>query len=300
MRRPPSCKSAGRAHIVAPSGTFSEERLESGLEILREAQISPVVADRVFDQARYLAGPDSARVAGVRWALRQPDLEVVWAARGGYGGARLLTELNPDEVAEAGAWLVGFSDVTALHALWARADLCSIHGANITTLDMWTAEARSELFGLLDGTVRNQRFTGTPKIEGSAEGRLLGGNLTVLGSLAGTGYLPSFDGAILMLEDISERPYRLDRTLTQLLQAGVFEGLRGVVIGQLTRCEAPGEPDYGPVDVIADVLAPLRVPIAYGFPFGHEESARAVVLGAEAVLDEQGTLTVGVPTESVN
>ena len=96
-----------------------------------------------------------------------------------------------------------------------------------------------------------------------------------------------------MVEDIAERPYRLDRTLTQLIQAGVLDGLRGVVIGQLTRCEAPGEADYGPVDVMADLLAPLGVPVACGFPFGHEESSRAVVLGAPARLDETGVLKVG-------
>ena len=292
MKIPAYWKPDGKAHVVAPSGTFSEERLDTGLVLLRDAGFEPVIAAGVFDKARYLAGPDEARVAGVRWALGQPGLEVVWAARGGYGGARLLPDLAPEAIAAVSPWLVGFSDVTALHGLWARAGFCSIHGANITTLDMWTSEARDELFGLLTGEIREQHFEGESVAAGQAEGTLLGGNLTVLGSLAGTGYLPSFDGAILLIEDIGERPYRLDRTLTQLLQSGALQGLRGVVIGQLTRCDAPGEAAYGPVDVIADILGPLGIPVASGFPFGHEEGARAVVLGATAQLDERGMLTV--------
>ena len=97
--------------------------------------------------------------------------------------------------------------------------------------------------------------------------------------------LAAVGGGGLLIEDIGEKPYRLDRTLTQMVQAGALAGLRGVAIGQLTRCEAPGEPDYGPVDVIRDVLSPLEVPMAFGFPFGHEADSRAVVLGATAMLD---------------
>ena len=284
MKIPMYWNSGSECHVVAPSGRFSEERLESGLTFLRDAGFEPNLSKGMYDAARYLAGDDNTRRAGLTDALGEKSLRVVWAARGGYGGARLLPGLNPALVAQRAPWLVGFSDVTALHALWARAGICSIHGANITTLDMWTEEARAELFGLLDGTCRHQAFEGQAVVDGEAEGVLLGGNLTVLGSMVGTGYLPSFDGAILLIEDIGEKPYRLDRTLTQMMQAGALEGVRGVAIGQLTRCEAPGEPDYGPVDVIRDVLAPLEVPIACGFPFGHEADSRAVVLGAAATL----------------
>ena len=152
-----------------------------------------------------------------------------WVARGGYGATRLVDQIPVEKVADANKWLVGFSDVTALHALWARAGVQSIHGANITTLGDWGPDARAELYDLIQGSVV-QEFTGKALMgTGRQAGRVFGGNLAVLTALVGTGQLPDFTDSILVLEDIGERPYKLDRMLNQHRQAKTFAGVKAVV-----------------------------------------------------------------------
>ncbi len=203
----------------------------------------------------------------------------------------LLPLVEVAEVARADKWLVGFSDVTALHGLWSRAGCASVHGANVTTLGNWSLDARAELFGLLRGEKRAALRGRGVWGETSVAGPLIGGNLTVLAAMTGTVGLPSFAGAVVLLEDVGERPYRLDRTLTQLLQAGAFADVVGFAIGQLTECDESGA-NFSALDSVVDVLSPLGRPIVAELPVGHEPSSRAVMLGLEVVLDSRaGTVT---------
>ncbi len=278
--------------VIAPCGAFDRERFEAGLAIIQRAGLVVRYDDAVFSRHRYLAGDDERRLAELRHALGEPDARVLWVARGGYGATRLLPHLPVDAVRRASKWLVGFSDVTALHMLWARAGLASLHGANVTTLSQWSEGARDELMSWL--TQPSPRlFRGRVMHRGDlVSGRLLGGNLTVLAAMAGTGTLPSLRGAIVLLEDVGERPYRLDRVLTQLVQCGAFDGVAGVIIGQLTDCSEPNA-DYTALDVLTDVLDPLGVPVLAELPIGHEPSSRAVLSGAMATLDtHEGVLTL--------
>lgn len=279
---------------IAPSGCFERERFVAGLARLERAGLRVRYQDGVYARHRYLAGDDSRRTAELAAALADPEAKALWIARGGYGAARLLPAIAPERVSALPRWLVGFSDATVLHALWARAGLVSLHGPNVTTLPAWSDEARSELFELLAAPAERTYAGRTLRDGPPARGRLLGGNLTVLASLAGTGALPSFEGAILLLEDVDERPYRLDRSLTQLRLAGSLRGIRAVVIGQLTGCEAP-QSDIGAHDVLVDALAGLDVPIVSDLPFGHEPSARAVLLGTSAELDPRDATLRVVP-----
>lgn len=294
MRVPEPLSPGDRVRIVAASGPFDRELFETGIEMIRAADLEPVVDEAIFARERYLAGNDSARLGQVRRALEEPDTRAIWTARGGYGATRLLPELGVEGVARAGKWLVGFSDTTALHCLWARAGIASVHGPNVTTLGAWSCEAREELWGaLLRGkplSLRGEGVLGSASVQGPLEG----GNLAVLSALAGTGFLPSFSGAVLLLEEVGERPYRIDRMLHQLLHAGALDGVVGVVVGQLKGCEETADPtaDYGPLEVVVDVLARLGVPLVAGVPVGHDNSSRAAVLGREVVLDPRaGTVT---------
>lgn len=285
--------------VVAPSGCFDRDAFITGLAYLERAGLRVSYEEGVLSRRLYLAGDDDRRARELEAALADPLVRVIWSARGGYGATRLLPRLDVARVRAAGRWLVGFSDATALHAVWGRAGLASIHGANVTTLASWSDAARGELFALLAGAPSSS-YPGTVLRGGPcARGRLLGGNLTTLASMAGTGALPSAEGAILFLEDVGERPYRLDRSLTQLRQAGALEGVRGIAIGQLTGCDEANNPDIQALGGIAEALAGLRIPVLTGLPLGHEPSSRAVLLGGLAELDpEAATLTVAA-TSSV-
>ncbi|MEO0813885.1 MAG: LD-carboxypeptidase [Myxococcota bacterium] len=277
--------------VVAPSGAFDRERFDRGLEWLERAGFKPRYDDSIFSRERYLAGSDEIRLGGVRAALADPEADALWFARGGYGAGRIVGRLDrwPEK------WLVGFSDATAFHLAASGAGVCSVHGANVTTLDSWTEEHRAELFAMLTGELRTQRFEGTVQgTPGASKGVLRGGNLTVLASMVGSSVFPSFDEAIVLLEDVGESPYRLDRVLNQLRQSGAFDGVRGFVVGQLSRCSAGENADFSALDVVLEGLTPYGVPIVTGLPLGHDADSRAVWLEANATID-QGRLEVTLP-----
>jgi muramoyltetrapeptide carboxypeptidase len=302
MQVPKRLQAGDVVRLIAPSGCFEPERFLAGVELLRRVGLVPRFDDGLLARRRYLAGDDERRSAELLAALADPEAKAVWAARGGYGATRLLPALPLDAVVRRRPWLVGFSDITALHCRWAQAGTASVHGANVTTLVSWSEPARQELFDLLMRP-RPLTYQGTPRPlpEGASarvSGILLGGNLTVLGAMAGTGFLPSWHDAVVLLEDVGERPYRLDRMLTQLRQAGAFAGVRAVLVGQLAGCEEPdATAGYTALEVIGDVLADLGVPIVGGLPVGHESSSRAVLLGGVASVDAGAGLVTVAPCE---
>jgi muramoyltetrapeptide carboxypeptidase len=288
-----------RVGIVAPGGALNRADFEAGLVPLRAMGLTPVYDAHVFAKEGYFAGSDELRASQLLWALQDTSLRAIWAARGGYGSARLLPGLDVAEIARSGKWLVGFSDISALHCMWAQAGLHSLHAITVNKLATWQPEALKALQSCLMArqalTLRGEGALGAPAV---VRGRLFGGNLTVLASLAGTGFLPSWQGGVVCLEDVGEAPYRLHRVATQLMQAGAFAGVRAVVIGQLTDCpptpagQAP-RPYAEVAQALADVFVPLQVPVVWGVPVGHAATSWPLPLGLMATLDVATcTLTV--------
>lgn len=267
----------------APSSPFDRARFEAGAELIG-ARYELQRAGSLLEVDGYLAGADAARRVDLLRALEDPKLRALIAARGGYGATRLLPDLPIDAIRRARKWLVGFSDVTALHALWARAGVCSIHGPMVCSLADASEPVRAEWFHLLEGGAP-AAWTGLAPIRGGqASGRLFAANLTVLGALVGTPYFPPLLESVLALEDVTERPYRLDRTLTTMLQAGAFQGVRAIVLGQFTQCD-PAPDGRTADDVLRERLATLDVPIVAAAPFGHIGDNRPLLLGALAHVD---------------
>ncbi|HBQ14848.1 MAG: LD-carboxypeptidase [Sandaracinaceae bacterium] len=273
----------GHIRVIAPSSPFPREDFARGVARLRE-RYRVSFADDLFEARGYLAGDDARRLAELRDALTDPDVDAIVAARGGYGATRLLDALKPEEVRASPKLLVGFSDVTALHALWARAGLRSIHGPMVAALGRaepaWVERWIAAVEG---GPVA--AATGLDTIHpGEAEGPLVGGNLAVLAALVGTPYAPPLDDAILFLEDVGEAPYRVDRMLTTLRQAGWLARVRGVALGSFTACD-PRADGRTVEAVLRDRLADLGVPVAAGVGAGHAPEDGEVPLGAVAQLD---------------
>ncbi|MBS2021500.1 MAG: LD-carboxypeptidase [Deltaproteobacteria bacterium] len=304
--RPQALTAGDRVALIAPASPFDRERFERGAKALQAIGLEPAFGEGIYskhpEQDPYLAGTDERRLSELRSALQDPAVRMITLARGGYGLMRLLHAPNPLELGElvtAQKLLLGYSDATVLHELWARAGLPSIHGPMCTQLgeDVPALERLRELVqGKDPGPVRwepRAPIESTLVRTGTAEGVLRGGNLAMLAALCGTPLMPQFSGCIVLLEDLNEPPYRLDRLVTQLLLAGVLRGARAVVVGDLVGA---GEPSKGRAEAVAERLSTLNIPLAFGAPFGHAGRNEPVAFGCRHALDvAQGTLT---PLES--
>lgn len=272
-----------RIHVVAPSGPVPAERLDRGLRTLRRSlDVEWVLAPNLYEQEGYLAGTDAQRLSALHAAIGDPDADAVLCARGGYGATRLLGALDPERLRERKKTIAGFSDITALLCwAWVRAGLPSIHGPVVTQIATLAPEDVDRLVDLLRGEVPAplQAEAGMVIGGGTVEGTLIAGNLEVLRALVGTRFMPPLQGAILALEEIGERPYRIDRALTHLLASGALRGVRAVIVGQLVGCEEPETGHVGPSadEVVVERLSTLGVPVVTGFPFGHDSARNAAL-----------------------
>ena len=267
---------------IAPASSFDRTAFEAGLEIIArryEVHYDPGILAR----HRYLAGSDERRLKELIPALTDADTRAVFCARGGYGMMRLLPALAG--LTPAAKPVIGFSDITALHQLLQRHQLVSIHGPVLTQMSRLDAGAHARLFELLESPAPAADLTGAETyVAGVAEGLLLGGNLSVFSRLLGTPFLAPLEGSILLLEDVGERPYRLDRMWTHLALAGVFRQVRGIVLGQFTGCEDK-DAEYSSAEVLRELAAQSGVPCAAGFPIGHGVHNQPVPLGVRVRLD---------------
>ena len=280
--KPPAVRPGDTVAIIAPSGPFDRESFEAGLAPL-ERRYRLQYDARVFERYRYLAGQDSGRLRELVGALEDPQVKAIFCARGGYGAMRLLPRLVGHACAPKP--VVGFSDITALHLLLQQQGTVSIHGPVVTQLGRQQESTQGRLFALLESTAATAPLSGTDTyVGGTVEGPLLGGNLAVVSRLLGTPYLPPLEGAVLLLEDVGERPYRLDRMWTHLALAGVFRKVRGIVLGSFFGCEER-DADYTSADVLRALAEETGLPCAAGFPIGHGDINEAVPLGVRVRLD---------------
>ena len=270
--------------VIAPASGFERGAFEAGLALL-SARYRAEYGAGLFERQRYLAGSDPRRLAELHAALVDPALRAVFCARGGYGATRLLTRLAAHAPEGVPKPLIGFSDITALH-LWLQAHgRISIHGPVLTQLPRLPQATYARLFDLLESARPAPPLAGSATyVGGTAEGPLLGGNLSVFTRLLGTPFMPPLDGAVLLLEDQGERPYRLDRMWTHLQLAGVFARVRGIALGSFTGCEEPGA-TYTSAEVLRELAERTGLPCAAGFPVGHGEVNEPVPLGVRVRLE---------------
>lgn len=289
-----------RIKVLGGSSPFPPARLEAGRALLADAGAVVDVADALPDSTHaYLNGDDATRARLINEALHS-DVDVLWFARGGYGLTRIVHRL---EVPARVPAVVGFSDVTALFALLHKRGLAArcVHGPLVTSLPSESAVDAARVIATVAATVAGDvvdhradlvplRGSDVRGARAAAAGPLFVANLCVLAALCGTRHQPDLRGHIVALEETGERPYRIDRMLTQLVHAGVFDGVTGVVVGHLTGCEEPSananpaRPPPKAADVFVDVLGPLGVPMARGLRCGHEAPNHAFVQGARTEL----------------
>jgi len=292
---PPLRPGAGIA-VIAPAGPSKPGRLDPVEGWLRERGYVPTLLPSCFGPPPldFLAAPDNVRIADVHQAFAHPGYDAVLALRGGSGCIRLLDGLDLSWLAASPRLLIGYSDITVLHALRTRAGIPSLHGPMpASDWGLSGSEADTEaLFerlarGWRSGDVIGHAEPHALSHGGRARGRLIGGNLAMFCALLGTPYLPEVDGALLFVEDISEEPYRVDRMLSQLRLANVLGRIAGLVVGSFSGAESPDA-------VLADHLPRLTCPVLAGWPSGHGQPNRPLPLGVVAEMDvAAGTLTLG-------
>ena len=276
---------------IAPSGAVkSTDLLERGLAIWRERGYRVEMGENYRSGCGYLAGNDRQRRADLATAWQNPECKAIIAIRGGYGGARLLEDWTWDITQPK--WIVGFSDVTSL--LWSltKAGVSGLHGSVLTTMAAEPEWAIARMFDYLEKG-QLDALQGRSRVAGQASGILLPGNLTVATHLLKTPMQPSFEGAILALEDVTEYPYRIDRMLTQWRMMGVLEGVKGIALGRFSRCEPyPGTKSWTIKEVLRDRLEDLGIPLIYDLPFGHDGVNAALPVGQPVHLDgDRGILS---------
>lgn len=302
LTRPARLTPGARVAVVAPSGPIPEERLVAGLDILRGWDLDPIVAPHVLDRHSefgYLAGTDADRAADFQAAWCDPDVAAVLCARGGYGAQRMVDLLDWDAIRAAGPKVfLGFSDITALHEAFAtRVGLATLHGPMVAAVDfLKNTRAQDHLRATLlePESVRTiASGEAAALVPGKARGVTLGGCASLLAADLGTPHArTSARGGLLLIEDIGEEAYRLDRILTQLLRAGWLDGVAGIALGSWVDCG----PYEGLRAVFADRLGGLGVPVVEHFGFGHAEGALTMPFGLRAELDaDAGTLTLDEP-----
>ncbi len=285
--------------VIAPAGPTQPESLAAVPALYESFGLRVRIFPGCAQSTGYLAGNDSVRLADLHAALADEELAAIHCMRGGYGCMRLLDGIDGALVRRSAKLLIGYSDITALHALWALHGLASLH-APMATSDLIRPGREADtqaLFALLQGGLRAGAVLApvllaeepsAPRlcVPGTARGRLIGGNLSLVASLLGTRWAWQAEGAILFLEDVSEELYRVDRLLTQLRLAGVLDAVAGLVLGSFTESESPDA-------LLRKFLLPLGKPVLGGWPSGHGTPNRPLPLGVMAEMDAQaGTLTV--------
>ena len=277
--------------VVAPSGAVDAEQLARGVAVLEGCGLHVEVGAAVLDRHAYLAGEDAARLADLNRMAADERVRALFCARGGYGSQRLLPALDLGRALREPKPIVGYSDATALLTAVVAAGMVAVHGPMVAA-DVargLTERSLAHLRALLTDPGFRWEIEAPETVRGGrARGRLVGGCLAVLVAALGTPWAIDTDGAILFLEDVAERPYRLDRLLTQLRQAGKLDRIAGLVFGTMTAC--PEVDGVGPLDVVRACCADLRCPIAFGLPAGHDPRPErcenlALPLGIEVELD---------------
>ncbi len=283
---------------------MDKERLEQGEGVLKEMGFRVKYEPSILESFRYLAGDDRRRGEEVNRAFADPEIRAIFCARGGYGSARTLAFIDEDLIKQNPKIFVGYSDITSfLLYLYKRCSLVTFHGPMVT-IDLYKSPTDKTRASLLAALTSSEGTDFEPvKIDpvnlkvlrkGCAEGTLLGGCLSILIHSLGTCYEPDLQDKILFLEDIDEPPYRIDRMLTHLKNAGKLQRVAAIVFGEMKRCHPSAEEGFLLEEVLSEVLQDIQVPILFGFPSGHTSVDNLTLpIGVKARVDgDQGQLII--------
>jgi len=291
--------------VISPASKPSDEnKLRNGIQYLIDLGYNVVESNHALDSYGYLAGKDKHRVDDLNKMFRDPQIDAIFCSRGGYGTPRIINEIDFDAIKNNPKIFVGYSDITSLGlAIWQKTGLINFSGPMVAVemskgIDPFTKKWLWETLTSLDpvGALTNPPDVPIKTINpGKANGRLLGGCLSLINVVLGTPFCPDFNEAILFIEDVEEEPYRIDRYLAQLKMAGILNKISGLVIGQFVDCvpNDPEKPNLNLDQVFEDYFFDLDIPIISNFAYGHVPIKHTMPVGAKVELDtNQGALII--------
>jgi muramoyltetrapeptide carboxypeptidase len=296
LHKPPRLRPGDVIGVVSPAAAVSEEKLRRGCLTLEQLGFGVRLGDHVLDRHRYLAGTDQVRASELTAMFHDPHVQAIFCSRAGYGSGRLLPLLDVPALLPTPKIFLGFSDVTLLlNAFVKRAGLVCFHGPVVAGefAGGLTPRAQAHLWNLLTTGFGEHALTFSTTLRAAvSEGPLIGGCLSVLVATLGTPFALDTRDAILFIEDIGEKPYRVDRMLTQLKQAGKLDQLAGVIFGEMNSCRGETNDPALLLSIIDEVFADYDYPIGFGLPAGHEGENFTLPLGTQVRLNTQlSTLT---------
>lgn len=305
--KPPALRQGDTIGVVAPASNVRMDLLEQGCRELESLGFRTRFQPDIAAVQRFCAGTDARRSAEFLGMLHDPEINAIFCARGGYGSGRLIPDLTPELLRAHPKIISGASDITMVLGAMQRAGVVCFHGPMVATTIRQGTEGYDRgvlLDMLMDGKAVQFPLDGTTILRpGIAEGRLSGGCLSLVAAALGTAAEADTTDAILVLEDIEAKPYQIDRMLTQLIQAGKFATVKGVVFGQMLNCVQNENQGYTLEDVLLDVLAPFDIPVLFGFPTGHTSRPNIIVpfgVKARLALDGKPSLDLLEPAVTSN
>ena len=287
-------KQGSKVAIVAPARCVTPDEMAYAIQWLKEHGFVPVYDDRLFAVYHIFAGTDDFRAAVFQEYLDNEEIEAIWIARGGYGGIRIIDKLDFTKFLEKPKWIAGFSDSTVIHGKLSSLGIPSLHAPMPFYFANKTPEAKQSLFNALTGKPLQYEIPSNPLNRlGVMEGKIVGGNLSVLMGMNGSNIFPETDGKILFIEEVDEYIYHIDRMMRGLKRAGKLAYLKGLIVGGLTQIKDNTHP-FGQTaeEVIAEAVSEYDYPGCFGFPAGHFDDNRAMVLGQKVSLTVAAEKTV--------
>lgn len=285
--------------LIAPAGYITQERLARAIDNVYSLGYQVKYLSNIAARKKgYLAGSEQERIDEIHAMFNDPDVKAIWCIRGGFGLAHILDRLDYNMIENNPKIIIGYSDITALLiAINLRTGLVCFHGpvAGVELNDYNTQVIKNILslpdkinYNYQSQTKKfvNENYTYSILKHGIRKGELIGGNLTILASLVGTAFSPSYRNKIVFMEDVDERPYRIDRMLTQLIKATDISSCAGIIFGIFDGCVPnPDEESFSLLEVLRDKFADLDIPIIYGYTFGHVKHCCAMPIGSTITLD---------------
>ena len=293
---PEYLKKGDRIRIVAPAGKVSKEKVLPGIELLQDVGYEVIIGRHVFDRHFQYAGIDQQRVTDFQEAINDPKARAIICARGGYGSVRIIEKIDFSPLLKNPKWLVGFSDITVFHAVLNKLGLASIHGAMPAFFlenKKPTKSFHSLMEVLISGNSEITINSHSLNRKGSCSGELVGGNLSLLYSLQGTQWQMETKGKVLLIEDLSEYLYHLDRMMQNFKLSGQLNELEGLVVGGFTEMQ-DNESPFGnsAYEIIREAVEGCHFPVCFDFPSGHIPKNLSLVIGANYQLEVGDTCTL--------
>ena len=291
-----SIKANSTIGVITPAWVPHEERMKSGIQYLEDKGYTVKIGKNVGKIHGYFAGTDEERASDINEMFVDPEVDMIICARGGWGGLRLVDKLDYDQIRINPKLLVGYSDITTLQlAIWKKIGIPSISGPMVAVemgkgiLPFTEQHFLDQLYNENPVYVFNYQESQTSVFKaGRGEGILLGGCLSLVSHLIGTPYMPDYSGAILFLEDIGEKPYKIDRYLAHLNQAGIFDQINGLILGDFIDCGADeNEVSFHLDEILDDYFREVSYPVIRNFPYGHGDIKFSMPVGVYTVLDTE-------------